>query len=118
MMMGIGGHDPNTHVRVAEGELGADFHCCSFYNLGGDRGEHYLPEDRDAMTDLARRLELPVIGYKIMAAGRNDPEEAFSYAFSHLKPTDAVCVGVFPKHRPDEVRQCADLTRRFGTLGG
>jgi hypothetical protein len=26
-----------------------------------------------------------------------------------------VCVGVFPKHRPDEVEQCAELTRRFAS---
>jgi hypothetical protein len=117
LVMGIGGHRPVTHKTAVERELGAQFHCCSFYNLGGDRGETYLPEDRDVMTDLARQLAVPVIGYKIMAAGRNDAEEAFSYAFSHLKPSDAVCVGVFPKHRPNEVRQCADLTRKFGASG-
>ena len=117
LVMGIGGHRPATHDAAVEQELGPQFYCCSFYNLGGDRGESYLPEDREAMTDLARKLAVPVIGYKIMAAGRNDAEEAFSYAFSHLKRTDAVCVGVFPKHRPSEVRQCADLTRRFGAPG-
>jgi len=113
LVMGVAGHDPRTHLEVAERELGAQFHCCSFYNLGGARGERYLPEDRDRMTDTARQLPAPVIGYKIMAAGRNDPEEAFAYAFRHLRPTDAVCVGVFPKHRPDEIRQNAELTRRF-----
>jgi hypothetical protein len=113
LVMGVGGHDPDTHLRIAERELGAQFHCCSFYNLGGTRGETYLPEDRDRMTDVARQLPVPVIGYKIMAAGRNDPEEAFRYAFSRLRPTDAVCVGVFPKHHPHEVEQNAELTRRY-----
>ncbi len=115
LVMGVAGHDPDTHRQVVERNLGAQFHCCSFYNLGGDRGESYLAADRDIMTELVRQLDVPVIGYKIMAAGRNEPEEAFSYAFSHIKATDAVCVGVFPKHRPDEVKQCAELTRRFGS---
>jgi len=112
LIMGVAGHAPLTHEAVAERELGAQFHCCSFYHLGGTRGETYLPEDRDRMMRTIRQLPTPVIGYKIMAAGRNDPEEAFAYAFAHLRPTDAVCVGVFPKHRPHESRQNAELTRR------
>jgi hypothetical protein len=112
LVMGVAGHDPRTHVEVVERELGAQFHCCSFYNLGGARGEVYLPEDRERMLDTVQTIPAPVIGYKIMAAGRNEPEEAFTYAFRRLRPTDAVCVGVFPKHRPDEIKQNADLTRR------
>lgn len=112
LIMGVAGHAPATHEVIAEQELGAQFHCCSFYHLGGDRGETYLPEDRDRMLETVQGLRTPVIGYKIMAAGRNDPEEAFAYAFSRLRPTDAVCVGVFPKHRPHEIRQNAELTRR------
>jgi hypothetical protein len=112
LVMGVAGHAPATHEEVVERELGAQFHCCSFYHLGGSRGETYLPEDRDRMMETVRQLSTPVIGYKILAAGRNDPEEAFAYAFSRLRSTDAVCVGVFPKHRPHEIQQDADLTRR------
>jgi len=115
MVMGIAGHRPRTHLRARELELGAEFHCCCFYNLA-DRHEQYLPKDREAMVAIIPQLDVPVIGYKIMAAGRNDPEEAWSYAFSHLRPTDAVCVGVFTKHRPNEVRHCAELTRSYGAL--
>jgi len=113
LVMGVAGHDPRTHLEVAERNLGAQFHCCSFYNLGGARGETYLAEDRDRMLDTVQELPAPVVGYKIMAAGRNEPEEAFGYALRRLRPTDAVCVGVFPKHRPDEIRQNAELTRRY-----
>jgi len=113
LVMGVGGHDPRTHLEVAGRELGAQFHCCCFYNLSGARGEIYLPEDRDRMLDTVQSIPGPVIGYKIMAAGRNEPEEAFGYAFGRLRATDAVCVGVYPKHRPDEIRQNADLTRRY-----
>jgi hypothetical protein len=115
MAMGIAGHRPRTHLRARELELGAQFHCCCLYNLA-DRHEEYLPEDREAIMAVIRQLDVPVIAYKIMAAGRNDPEEAWAYAFSHLRPTDAVCVGVFTKHKPDEVHRCAELTRRHAAV--
>jgi hypothetical protein len=35
-----------------------------------------------------------------MAAGRNDPEEALEFVAQHLRPQDAVCVGVFMKDNP------------------
>jgi hypothetical protein len=114
LVMGVAGHDPETHRAVVEAGLGAQFHCCSFYNLGGTRGETYLPEDRERMIETIQQLPVPVIGYKIMAAGRNEPESAFAYAFSRLRPSDAVCVGVYTRHRSYEIRQNADLTRRFG----
>ena len=113
LIMGVGGHDPLTHVTLSRLDLGIQFHCCSLYNVGGTRGEVYLPEDRERMVSTVRELPTPVVAYKIMAAGRNDAEEAFSYAFSHLRATDAVCVGVFLKYRPHEIRQNAELTRRY-----
>lgn len=113
LIMGVGGHDPLTHLRLAELDLGIQFHCCSFYNLSARGGDTYLLEDRDRMIAAVRQLPTPVIAYKIMAAGRNDAEEAFAYAFSHLRNIDAVCVGVFTKYRPNEIHQNADLTRRY-----
>jgi len=116
MVMGIAGHRPRTHLRAVELGLGAQFHCCCFYNLS-DRPQTYLPDDRDAMVEAIRQLPAPAIGYKIMAAGRNDPDEAWSYAFAKIRATDAVCVGVFTKYRTDEARRCAELTRRYGSRG-
>jgi len=42
-------------------------------------------------------------------------ERAFQYAFSHIKPTDAVIVGMFPRYA-DEVSEDAELTRKYGSL--
>ncbi len=116
MVMGIAGHRPETHIAAVEADLGADFHCCSFYNLA-ERQEEYLAEDRDRMVATIKDIPVPVIGYKILAAGRNEPEEAFRYAFEHLRDTDPICVGVYPEHRPDEIRMDAELARRYGTPG-
>ena len=57
------------------------------------------------MTDLIPQLSRPVIHYKIMAAGRNDPAEAFAFAASKMRANDAVCVGIYQKDRPEILRE-------------
>jgi hypothetical protein len=37
----------------------------------------------------------------VMAAGRHTPREALSYVARHLRPQDAVCIGVFLKDNPE-----------------
>jgi len=113
LAMGLAGHRPETLLAALEAGLPVQFLATCFYNLAS--GETYRPEDRDAMLErVVRRTDLPCIGYKIMAAGRNDPDEAFSYALSHLKPTDAICVGIYTEHHPTQVRDCVALLQRYG----
>ena len=50
---------------------------------------------------MIRELRAPAIHYKIFAAGRTDPKEAFDFVARHLRPQDAVCIGVFTKDKPD-----------------
>jgi len=94
--------------------LAIDFHMCSYYNpsdrtqyAGHKSGitEVYAPEDRDNMVSAIAQLPKPAIHYKILSAGRNDPVEAFKFVAKHLRPTDAVCVGVFLKHKPDMLEE-------------
>ncbi len=105
---GIAGHNPRV-FEWAEENLDLDFYMCSYYNAShrDERAEHvsgmpewFNPEDRDIMVILIQQLSKPAIHYKIMAAGRNDPEEAFAFTARHLRPQDAVCVGVYPKDNP------------------
>ena len=82
---------------------------CSYYNSSHrdkeaehvhGRPEWFLPEDRDKMVKLIKRLSKPVIHYKILAAGRNSPHEAFHFTAQHLRQQDGVCVGIYPKYNP------------------
>ena len=108
MLAGIAAH--NHHViEWAEEHLDVDYYLCCYYNPDrrDERPEHlagaveqYLDEDRQAMTGLIQRLSRPVVHYKIMAAGRNDPSAAFAFAASKMRANDAVCVGIYPKDRP------------------
>jgi hypothetical protein len=109
MLAGIAAHDYRV-IAWAEENLDLDYFMCSYYNpIPRDKkAEHvagtdetYLEKDRLNMTALIPQLSRPVIHYKILAAGRNDPRVAFAFTASKMRPNDAVCVGVYPKDHPD-----------------
>jgi|WetSurMetagenome_2_1015567.scaffolds.fasta_scaffold113557_1 hypothetical protein len=103
MKAGIAGHVPAV-FEWAEKNLDVDYYMCCYYNptprandpehVHGAE-EQYLEEDRQAMTGLIPTLSRPVIHYKILAAGRNNPDEAFKYCAAHMRPQDLACIGVF-----------------------
>jgi len=115
---GLAGHQPKTHIEAQTMGLDFDFHMACFYNLTGRRGkidvadpeaERFHPDDRTRAATLLGELDRPCAAYKILAAGRNDPREAIPFAVRHLKPTDICVVGVFPKDRPNEIRDDVEI---------
>lgn len=117
MAAGVAGHRTET-IRWAADHLELDFFMTSYYNPS-DRSrapqrdyamaELYLPEDRDAMCALIQQLPAPAIHYKVLAAGRNDPRDAFEYVAAAYRPGDAVCVGVFTKENAGMVQDDVNL---------
>jgi hypothetical protein len=108
LLAGVAAHNPKV-IRWAEKNLDADYYLCSYYNpeprnekAGHDPSaeELYLDEDRISMTKLIPDLSKPVVHYKVMAAGRNDPDEAFSFAVGCMRPGDAVCLGIYNEDYP------------------
>jgi hypothetical protein len=72
------------------------------------------------MTDVVRQVKQPCLGFKILAAGRKcasqpSVKEAFRFAFQHIKPTDGVVVGMYPRFF-DEIQANAQYTREFGRV--
>jgi hypothetical protein len=112
MAAGLGTHDPAIIRYAEDSNFGVDFYMMAFYNLS-KRGEVYLSEDKEAACKIIREVDKPFLAFKIMAAGRNDPHEAFRYAYENIKPTDAVVVGVFTKYQPNQVHEDADLAKQF-----
>ena len=113
LLAGIAAHNPAV-IAWAEEHLDLDYYMCCYYNpiprhtnpehvAGTD--EYYGQEDREAMTTLIATLSRPVIHYKILAAGRNEPAAAFAFAASKMRANDAVCVGVYPKDHPNMLRE-------------
>jgi hypothetical protein len=136
---GVGTHIPEVVEYIEDRGWEPDFYMCCFYNLA--RGyksapatdqdayarDRYPAEDPYRMTGVMRKVARPCIGFKIMAASRNcaTPEctrEAFRYAFSAIKASDIVDVGMFQKHR-NQVAENARFVREIlarptGIVGG
>ncbi len=125
MLAGIAGHNVHVFEWAEEVGLPVDYYMCCYYNPTdrGSRPEHvptaeeyYLEEHRQAMVACIARLSKPVIHYKIMAAGRNDPEQAFAFAARHMRASDAVCVGVYPRDKAEMVAEDVALVEKY--MGG
>jgi hypothetical protein len=108
----VAGHIPRIFDWAAE-HLDLDFYMCSYYNPSprdkqagySEAGEQYLEEDRQRMWARIKTLARPVIHYKVMAAGRNDPKQALFLAARHMRPGDAVCVGFFIQDNPNMIAE-------------
>jgi hypothetical protein len=117
MLAGIAAHNPKV-IEWADANLDVDYYMCSYYNAAhrNERAEHvsgmeewFLEEDRQAMTALIHNLSRPAIHYKVLAAGRNDPCEAFNVVARSMRPNDMVCVGIYSKDRPEMLKEDVEL---------
>lgn len=106
--VGIAGHMP-ADFEWAEQNLDLDFYMVSYYNPSPRQdaphhdpevAEEYRPEDREERVACIQRLSRPAIHYKVMAAGRHEPGDALAYVARHLRPSDAVCVGIYTQDKP------------------
>jgi hypothetical protein len=130
VMVGLSCHNPAVIDYVEGNGWDIDYYQACFYNAGRSReeiraasggntplGELYLEEDPPRMCKMIQQTRKPVLGFKILAAGRTigTPEQvdkAFEFAFQNMKPTDCVIVGMYPRYR-DEVQENAQRVRRL-----
>ena len=104
--VGIGTHDPQVlKYCYAEG-YDVDFYVCALYNHTAHR-EMYLPNDRYTAFTAIQAIPIPVIAIKVLAAGRNEPREAFQLALENIKSTDAMAVGMYTQFQADQIHQNA-----------
>jgi hypothetical protein len=132
VMAGVSSHSPEHIAYVEEKGWKNEFFMTCFYNvlrpakdirakLGTvPLGEPFLESDRVEMTKVMQQVKRPCLGFKILAAGRlcwnaHVVESAFRFAFSEIKKTDAVIVGMYPKFS-DEVAANITLTQKYGHL--
>jgi hypothetical protein len=117
---GIAGHNPKV-FQWAVRNIDVDYYMCSYYNSAhrDKRAEHvsgmtewFLEEDRRIMCELVQTLPRPVIHYKVMAAGRNDPRAAMDYVARSLRDGDAVCIGIHTKDHPRGMAQNIRLLQK------
>ena len=104
--VGIGTHDPQILKYCYTEGYDVDFYVCALYNHTRHR-ELYLPDDRDVAIATIQAVPIPVIAIKVLAAGRNEPNDAFQFALENIKPIDAMAVGMSTQFQPDQIRQNA-----------
>jgi hypothetical protein len=133
VLAGVSAHNPDCIKRIADEGWQVDFFMACFYYLTRTKEElekaqvqtlqidyPFFASDPLTMTDVIRQVDRPCFGFKILAAGRkcHDSkvvEEAFRFAFEHIKPTDGVIVGMYPRFH-DQISENAGFARQFGTF--
>ena len=133
VMVGLSTHNPAV-IDTVEGEgWDVDYYQCCLYRVSrtpaearaefGESpiGETFMEKDPERMCKMIRQTRKPCLAFKLFGAGRTsgspaEVERAFRFAFSNIKPTDAVIVGMYPRFK-DEVSENTALVRRILTAG-
>jgi len=134
VLAGVSAHNPDCIKQVADEGWDVDLFMTCFYYLTRTPeelekmspvvtlqiGYPFFASDPMAMTNVIRQVDQPCLGFKILAAGRmcgsdHKVEAAFKFAFEHIKPSDGVIVGMYPRYS-DQIGQNAQYTRQFGKL--
>jgi len=134
LLAGVSAHNPDCIKAVADQGWEVDFFMTCFYYLtrktfhkeGEPKKEPetlhltypFYRDDPAVMTSVVKQVDKPCLGFKILGAGRKcktqaNAREAFQYAFSNIKPTDGVIVGMYP-YFFDEVAANTQYTREYG----
>jgi len=104
---GIATHRATTHLEAEDKGLPTDFYHQTMY-----RPDNYVKNGLEESLATIEKLDKPVVGYKVLGAGRIAPAKALPYVFSRLKRKDGICVGVFPKKNRNEIRENVAITKK------
>jgi len=135
VLVGLSAHNPALVELSEEKGWDVDYYMCCLYYLTRTReelqkllgaevplGEIYLPGDPPRMFKVIRSTRKPCLAYKVLAAGRRIESAAqlrqcFETAFSNIKPTDALIVGMYQQLN-DQVGENAALVRKICSSAG
>jgi hypothetical protein len=130
VLVGLSTHNPEVIEYTEDNDWDVDFYMACVYRKSRDHaelmeimsevpiGEIYLPSDVPKMCETISKTTKTCLAFKILAAGRtcDTPEQvrkAFEFVLGHIKPTDAVIVGMYPRYT-DQIKENADLVRKYG----
>jgi len=130
LLAGVSAHNPDVIKQIADKGWEVDFFMTCFYYLTRKQNmEESMPtlptgsyvfykNDPAVMTSVIRQVKQPCLAFKILGAGRlcssqETVKNAFQYAFSNIKPSDGVIVGMFPWSF-DEITADSQFVRETG----
>jgi len=131
VMVGLSTHNPAVIDTVESEDWDIDYYQTCLYRVTrtpeearaefgeAPLGEIFMEKDPERMCKMIRQTKKPCLAFKLLGAGRSintteQVERAFRFAFSNIKPTDAVIVGMYPRFTA-EVADNAGLVRRILT---
>lgn len=131
--VGVGTHRPDVIEMCEREEWNVDFYMACLQNARRNReGEQsgfitgktkqnliFFPEDRPVMLETLKKVDKPIIAFKIFAGGqmfigktqqekREIIKGAYEEVFTALKPNDIAAIGVFQRDS-DQIREDAEL---------
>jgi hypothetical protein len=129
-LVGLSAHNPALIALAEDKGWDVDYYMCCLYYLtrpreefqkllGGEvpLGEIYLPSDPPRMFKVIQTTRKPCLAYKLLAAGRRidspaQVRESFEAAFTNIKSTDAVIVGMYQQWN-DQPAENASIVREL-----
>jgi hypothetical protein len=130
VLVGLSAHNPALIELAEDKGWDIDYYMCCLYYLTRPRdelrkllgddlplGEIYLRSDPPRMFAAIQAARKPCLAYKVLAAGRRIDSAAeirscFETALKHIKPTDALIVGMYQQFG-DQVGENAALVREI-----
>ncbi len=129
VLVGVSAHNPAVLDTIESENWDVDYYQCCLYRVSrtveetraafneAPLGETYMEKDPERMCKMIRATKKPCLAFKVFGAGRsiNSPEAiegAIRFAYTNIKPTDAVIIGTFPKFK-DEMKENAELVRKI-----
>ena len=98
---GVCSHRPEIIEKAEELSLGAEFYMMTLNRVG------YCCDDPDAAKRTVKRIDRPFINFKVLGAGRDNPESGFKNAFE--AGATFIAVGMFDF----QVKENAELVDRI-----
>ncbi len=102
---GIASHRPEYLLKAEEQNLPVEF-----YHLTVGIPDSYHQKDRNKTLETIKKMEKPMVAFKVLGAGRFPPKEAFPYVLKNIRKKDGMCVGVFPAKNPHQIKENVALT--------
>jgi hypothetical protein len=131
---GLGAHDIHTLIACEENGLIPDYYMQTMHHdnywsahpienrkmfevMGGKSKDHNMYHDNvwctfpDRTVEFVNNAKIPVMGFKVLAAGAIHPKNGFKWAFEN--GADFICVGMFDFQVVDDVNICIDALQKI-----
>ena len=131
---GLGAHEINSFLICEENGIIPDYYMSTFHHdnywsahprenrirfeaISRMSSDHNKYHDNmfcpfpDEAIDFVNSTKVPVMGYKVLAAGAIHPKDGFNWAFEN--GADFICVGMFDFQLVDDVNICFDTLQNL-----